>query len=239
MSSQSLVNLPKLWRGRYWVYNLGIGMDMSEPKLEIRTGIYSTDEARSVLGTERKQFGVPIPPEELTGLFSKFEHSAFRFETLPSYAVAHEDAHYAAYREGKQQPPFRYANWEAVISSAVKAGRSFEIVRVIPEPLTEYFSYEVEWHYLIYEDLGQRTRFMHTAALPNELRELLGADFWLFDDSVAVTIEYNKVGDVISFLKITDPDQIAMLVDAKNLAIKASFSLGDFMKTYKSVRQSS
>jgi hypothetical protein len=211
---------------------------MTEPKLKIRTDIYSADQATSVLRSERKVASVQIGTEEFNDYFLSFKESAFRFETLPAYAVAHEDAHYAAYREGKTEPPFRYTNWENIIDSATKAGKQFEIVRVVPEPLTEYFCYEVDWHYLRYADLGQQTRFVYKSALPPELKSLLGADFWLFDNKFAVTIEYNQAGDVISFLKVTDPQEISLLKKAKEIALQSSYSLEQFLKTYKSVRES-
>ena len=56
--------------------------------------------------------GITLQAEEFRSYFTSFRESAFRLETLPSYAVSHEDKHFAAFLEGAKEPPFIFEEWK-------------------------------------------------------------------------------------------------------------------------------
>ena len=201
-----------------------------------RSDSYSGKAALSALPPEWQDAGTRITGDEFSAFFQNFKKSSFRYETLPIYTVAGEDADFAAYKAGAHASLTKFHDWHNVIINAKKNGRPFQRVRVVPEPLTLYFCYEVDWYYIEHEKLGLETRFLAQSALPLELKKLLAADYWLFDDSFAGMIEYNNVGDVLSFIKIIDPARLAQLKQARDIALKCSISLSDFLKTYKSLR---
>lgn len=205
---------------------------MPDPKLEIRKDKQSSG-MEGLLVPTWEHCCRQISIEEFSPMFHSFEKSAFRLETLPSYAVSHEDSHFQAYVRGDKTPPFIYSDWKATIRNATSAGKTFEIVRLVPEPLTTYFRYELEWHYLEYRDAGQETRFVTAERITESLRSMKGQDFWLLDDKKAVFIKYDNQGDILGFYATEDPNILEKLVLLRSHAKELSIHIDEYLPKYK------
>ena len=134
-----------------------------------------------------------MTPDELGRLFSTFKRSAFRLECLPAYAVT-EDAEREAFRcwkAGEELPPVE-REWLLTVRRAIARGARMQRVRMVSTPLTEYQRFQFRWGYEENTGAGEEI-----SILDNRPDGLLAVDFWLFDDSVAVVLEYDDAGQFL------------------------------------------
>lgn len=126
--------------------------------------------------------------DEFNALFTGFQRSAYRLETLQSYGSPDEDAFYAAFLDGEPYPADDAGKswWVSnVISPAIADGRSMSRVHVVREPLSSYLQFELTWAYAPNVAAGDDVRIIPVAAgesWPAQLPE--GFDYWLIDDRV-------------------------------------------------------
>jgi hypothetical protein len=121
---------------------------------------------------------------EFNALFTSFQRSAYRLETLQSYGSPDEDAFYAAFLAGEPCPDDAGKNWWVtnVITPAVTAGRDIGRVHIVREPLSDYMRFELTWAYAPNVAAGDDVRILPVPAgesWPTQLPE--GYDYWLID----------------------------------------------------------
>ena len=76
-----------------------------------------------------------VTSAEFDALFTGFEHTAYRLETLQAYDVSYEEEPYRAFLAGHPQPHDPAKNqWVSMIGDAVRAGKVFQRVHVVREP---------------------------------------------------------------------------------------------------------
>jgi hypothetical protein len=158
-------------------------------------------------------------------LFDTFRVSAFRLETLPSYLMAEEAERIEAFRRGLPRPERspRTNPWLKLVQDAARAGKSWTRVRVIDDPPTEYQRYQLIG-YQESEAAGDHVRVARRSAVPD-----LGADFWLFDNSVAQLQKYDADGRFLGAEITADPLVIAGCRARRDRALSAAVSLGEYM----------
>jgi hypothetical protein len=152
---------------------------------------------------------------DLASLFESFRSTAFRLECLPAYAVT-EDDESEAFRLwlAGEQPPRKEREWPKLCASAVAARKSMQRVRLVTQPLSEYLRFEMEWGYPANVAAGEDIRI-----LDYEPPGLLKVDFWLFDDELAVVLEYDDQG---RFLRPVVAESVTPYCQARDLALAAS-----------------
>jgi hypothetical protein len=164
--------------------------------------------------------------------FDLFQVSAFRLETLRSYALPAQDALLKAFGLGLPRPerPARTSTWLRRIADTTAAGKSWRRVRVLGRPLTEH-----DCHQLIGcresaeagEVTGIADRSVHT-----EL-SVLARDFWLFDAYAArpfaALLSYDDAGRYLGAEVTTDQVMIMACVTARNLAQRWSVPLAVYL----------
>lgn len=102
-----------------------------------------------------------VTSAEFDALFTGFEHTAYRLETLQAYDVSYEEEPYRAFLAGHPQPrdPAK-SQWVSMIGDAVRAGKVFQRVHVVREPLTDYLRYELGWSYPPNVEAGEEIRIL-------------------------------------------------------------------------------
>lgn len=174
-----------------------------------------------------------MTPDEFDAVFDQFRASAFRLETLQSYAVSSEDASLRAFREGLPRPErsVRTSPWLRRIALTTAAGKRWSRVHVIEEPLSWY----IEWELLAYVEsaaVGEEIRLADRGQHPElgPLRE----DFWLFDaelgdQAFAVRMRYDQPGSVEGYDLVRDPATLDEYRRARDLAWACSVSLNEYL----------
>ena len=124
--------------------------------------------------------------------FGTFKRRAFRLETLPQYESEEERDNLRAFLAGEQLFHPIDAEWPRMIAANVASGRTMSRVHSLPEILTPYLRYEIEWGYAHNIEAGEDVRLL-TPDAPAEVRALATRDYWLFDDEI-ILMNYDRDG---------------------------------------------
>jgi hypothetical protein len=169
--------------------------------------------------------GQRMTADDFNNLFDRFEHEAFRLETLPVYTVEQEQPYFAAWLAGTVPPldevPY-FVEWQNSIRAATAAGRRISRVRVVEEPPTPYQRFEV-WGSQWTAAAGEVLRYMprsraETIGLP------LGRDWWLFDSQRLAVMDFDPTGRPLGGTIITDKTLIDQHCAWRDLAIRHATS---------------
>ena len=149
-------------------------------------------------------------------LMASVAHSVFRLETLPVYDMPGEREEFARHLAGERPPSDLHYRWLDTVTEGVKAGKSFQRVRVVTSPLSDYLEYEFAWGYVFNVRAGEEICILDLACRADP--GLPAQDFWLFDDTTVVRMDYNEHGVQLGreLMEGVDP---APYVEWKRLAL--------------------
>lgn len=165
-------------------------------------------------------------------LFRLFRRSAWRLETLPAYGTPETDPSFARWLAlGEQMPPLDERPpkqaWMAKVAAAVAEGRTLGRVHVVERPLSLYRAYELAC-YPENQAAGEDVRIAELGEHP-ELAALMGGDFWLLDDALAVLMDYDAAGRFRRSHLTNDPATVAACRRARALAVAAAVPLEEYL----------
>lgn len=161
---------------------------------------------------------------------SSYKQEAFRLETFSSYDIADERESFDLFQTKREVLiDDETANYLREHERKVKEGKRHIRARVIPEPLSDYFIYEVITGYLPQSQIGIELCFMKEREYYDKIESQYGhlKDFWLFDQKTLVQMDYDDDGKFISPKFIDDP-----LVLSKALSIRNTFVTNSHPLTY-------
>jgi hypothetical protein len=163
--------------------------------------------------------------DDFNALFDRFEHEAFRLETLPVYVVEQEQEPFAAFLDGRARPltevPY-LAQWFDAIRSATSAGRRISRVRILDDPPTDYQRFEI-WAGQFNTESGEVLRYLQRhraedAGIP------LGTDWWLFDSRRLAIMNFDPHGRPLGGEIVTDKCVIDQHCAWRDLAVRHATS---------------
>lgn len=130
-----------------------------------------------------------LTDEQFDELFDHVTVSAFRLESRATYHVEAEQGRLAQYRAGivpRTRPDYP---WRDYVAAETQAGKSFERVHVVRQPLSEYVKFQCEYSYRHTVAAGEDVRILDTSLVDNP--GLPNEDFWLFDDETVVRLVFH------------------------------------------------
>lgn len=143
--------------------------------------------------------------EDFGRLFETFRRSAWRWECQPEYREPHEAEAFQQFLAGDTPDMSFTTEWLANVRQATEAGRRFERVRVLTEPLTDYLRFEM-FAAPGNAAAGEDIRVMSTTAAAEH--NLPDHDFWLFDDELVAIMHFDNHGMIAAEL-VADADAVA------------------------------
>lgn len=140
-------------------------------------------------------------------LVAGFERSAWRLEAQGWYDEPDEGALLAQWlSDGDPAPTLAwFADWPEWIAEQAAAGRRFERVRVLTDPLTDYLRWQLD---VITEPAiaaGEDIRVLPAAAAAT--LELGRSDFYVFDDRAVAVLDFDR-GQVTGALLLDEPAEL-------------------------------
>lgn len=129
--------------------------------------------------------------------------SAWRFETQPTYTVPKEQDSLRRFLAGGSKPEGHNAAWHERIRTLVATGTSIGRVRTVRRPLTDYQRYQLAWGIPDNIAAGEDIRILD---LTGRRLDLPSQDFWLFDESVVVQLNFRPDGTLIDRVRLDEPD---------------------------------
>lgn len=142
--------------------------------------------------------------EHWQSYFTNFQRSAFRLEVHQTYTMPGEVDDLARYRAGASVPEDFNADWHQKIRTQTAAGRSLQRAKIVRRPLTEYTRYLFDWAIPGNVDAGEDYRIVDLTDVENA--RLPEQDFWFFDDTTVVLMNYRSDGTQIGRELLDDPD---------------------------------
>jgi len=162
--------------------------------------------------------------DEFDRLFGSFEKSAFRLQLLPEYAVSDEDTEYRDFLAGEPLPERAGIPWLETMAGQVRRGRTWTNVHLLPERLTPYLRYLIDWWYVYHAHAGAEIRFL-PYQYANEIQALAPQDFWLFDDTLVIHMRYGSAGEFLGVAEALAPQALHRAQAARNFALANSEDL--------------
>lgn len=132
-----------------------------------------------------------------------YERSAWRFETQPTYTIPSEQETFGRFRAGEPMPEGHNAGWHDQVRSWVASGKTIGRVRMVRQPLTEYQRYQFSWAVPGNVEAGEDFRILD---LTNLKLDLPSFDFWMFDESIVVHLNFRPDGTLINHDRQENPD---------------------------------
>ncbi len=153
--------------------------------------------------------------------FDSFSHTAFRWEARQDY----EDEAVGAFLAGEPKPPMPgKERWCARVRAACAAGKVMSRAHGVSEPLTAYMRYELTWSYPPNVAAGEDIRIAPLSPM------MPGRDFWLFDSSALLWLDYDGAGRLVSAELDDDPASVVMANNWRDAALHAGTALADYAR---------
>ncbi|MEU3756711.1 DUF6879 family protein [Streptomyces olivoreticuli] len=162
--------------------------------------------------------------EAWAALFRDFERSAWRLEVQPTYSMPAEADSLARFLRGEPKPADHNAKWHVTVRGAIEAGKSIGRARVVRKPLTEYQRYQFAWGIPGNIGAGEDIRILD---LTDEELGLPDQDFWLFDETTVVHLNYRPDGTQINRELVQSPD-LGKYLAWRDLALGHAVPFSDY-----------
>jgi len=159
--------------------------------------------------------------------FDAYERDAFRLETLPAYAMDEEEAEYARWKATGELPVTDDDPWLTRLRHFRATGRAIGRVHIITRPLSDYLRFQFAF-YPHSVAAGENVQILDATTHPGH--RLPEQDFWLFDESMVVRMDYDQHGRQLGreLLEGIDP---APYVERKRRALELAVPFTEFAAT--------
>jgi|ERR1035438_8809360 hypothetical protein len=174
-----------------------------------------------------------LPVSAFDELLRGASRRIFRVEALPEYNVPADRALYEKFLRGVPLPPLSCSTtmqWFGSIKGHSERGVSFQRLRLMPEKVTPYLRYEIDWCYTYSKDFGEETRF-HPLSATNQA---IQSDFYVVDDSKLIHIEYGPAGAWVGFSSEKDSTYAKQLIAGSSALWDGATKLEEFLASYRS-----
>ena len=147
----------------------------------------------------------PVTLEHLQAQFETFSFSAFRLETLQSYAGTGRDE-----------------QWITLLRASRRWGKVHQRVHVVTEPLTPAMEQELTEGYEGNVAAGENIGIISVPAGAQWPISPDVSDFWLFDSSRLYEMHYAPDGTWTGASRIMDPEQVILACLTRDAALHAA-----------------
>ncbi|MFJ7204868.1 DUF6879 family protein [Streptomyces sp. NPDC098789] len=134
--------------------------------------------------------------EEWKQQFADIKVEAWRLETLPQYLVPHEEEDFAAFVAGRPTAPYLSSAYTERVSRQRAEGKHNGRVHIVRQPLSAYLRFEFSRYYDVHVQAGDDIRILDVTDRENPLAD--APDFWMFDRSKVVLMNYETDGRQIN-----------------------------------------
>ncbi|MFF4601602.1 DUF6879 family protein [Streptomyces sp. NPDC001339] len=134
--------------------------------------------------------------DEWNACFDSMESEAWRLETLPVYTMPQEAEKLSRFLAGEKSPDDYTSGWMDELRQWGNEGKNVGRVHIVTRPLSAYLRFEFEYYYRHHVKAGENIRILDVTDRSNPLEGV--QDFWSFDKSKVVLMNYRPDGTQIS-----------------------------------------
>lgn len=165
---------------------------------------------------------------DFDALFTSFDRTAVRLEARDQYAIHSEQEPFRRWLNGEPDDLEWFRPWLDMVAERTSSGSSFERVRVVPEPLTDYLRWEL-WGCQFNIAAGEQISY-----LSRKQADALGVprlDYWLFDDERVALLHFANNDELLGAEIITDKSALMQYRSWWNVAHDAAQPYHDYLIT--------
>ena len=156
--------------------------------------------------------------------FDEFAASAFRLEVRQTYTMPTEQPNLELFLAGGKKPAEHNAAWRGRIEAIVASGRTVQRAKLVRHPLTDYLRYQLAWGIPGNVAAGEDYRMVDITendwGLPDQ-------DFWLFDGTTVVHLDYHADGTFAGAELVEYPD-LGKYHGWRNVALSHGVPFGEW-----------
>lgn len=170
-----------------------------------------------------------LSEDEFVQQFTDFQHNAWKLEVRDRYNVAEETETIRRFLRtgelGRGEDHARTSSWHRNVTATAREGKTWQRVRVVSEPLSDY----ITWEHAVTRfniEAGEDIRWLprdHPAV--NELPEM---DFWLFDDSWICVLHFDENDVPYRLERLDDPAEVSRYRRWRDIAWQHAVPHSDF-----------
>ncbi|WP_416970221.1 DUF6879 family protein [Streptomyces sp. 4F14] len=127
--------------------------------------------------------------------FDSMRSEAWRLETLPVYTMPQEAEKLARFLAGEKSPDDYASAWMDEVRQWTAQGKYVGRVHILTRPLSDYLRFEFEYYYRHHVTASEDIRILDLTGRDNP--GLPEQDFWMFDESKVVLMNYRADGTQI------------------------------------------
>jgi len=159
----------------------------------------------------------------------------FRLEARTEYLVPEEKELFKKWQQdnldlgGNKESQ----HWMESLKKAAEKGITVQHLRVIPKTLPEYIKFEIGMWQKYSTKNGEQFFFLAEDEYQNIIKtaRFNAKDFWLFDDTNLLIMNYTKTGQFSGDILITDGSMVQRYVNLKQKLLEKAVPLATFAKT--------
>lgn len=163
-----------------------------------------------------------------------FRESVFRLEALDHYTSDAEDEAMRRYFAGEAMPPEPADEYDELVRATRAAGRSWQRVHAVTAP-TPYLRFEIDVYYAQTEADGEEIGILEHPHLASVFGEQ-PPDFWLFDESTVIEMQYDPTGRIGGTYVITEPQAVARYLQLRDTALRHAVPLREYRAALRRLR---
>jgi hypothetical protein len=172
----------------------------------------------------REESEMEVSAEEFTAMFENYERSAFRMETHQVYTIPREQPTLQKFLAGEDMPEDFGATWHTMIRNNIAAGKTMQRVKFVKRPFTDYLRYLMSWGVPTNAAAGEDYRILDITDRAIGIPE---QDFWIFDESAVVLLNFNPDGTLID-RQFADPADLDKYLHWRDVALPEAVPLGEY-----------
>jgi len=155
-----------------------------------------------------------------------FREGVFRLEALDHYTSDAEGETMRRYFAGEVLAPELPDEYDELVRVARTAGKRWRRVHAVAAA-TPYLRFEIDVYYSQTEADGEEISILEHP----DLTRIFGApppDFWLFDDSTVIEMQYDQTGRIAATLLLTDPAEVGRYLQLRDTALRHAVPLREY-----------
>jgi hypothetical protein len=165
-----------------------------------------------------------VTSEEFGAMFENYERSAFRMETHQVYTMPRERPTFEKFLAGEDMPEDFSADWHELIRNNIAAGKTMQRVKFVRRPFTDYTRSLMSWGVATNAAAGEDYRILDITDRTVDIPE---QDFWIFDESTVVLLNFNPDGTLID-RQLADPADLDKYLHWRDVALPEAVPLGEY-----------
>lgn len=167
-------------------------------------------------------------------LDNQFEkaNEIFKLELLSHYKVPEEKENFERFLSGEPREKSEgVEEWRELLERGIQKGQIFNRVHVLPDVLSDYLRYEIEWGYFYTSKAGENIYLINESEYLDLLpQKFTPTDAFIFDNENVFEMLYEKDGEFRGTRPVEDKLKSEQYIALKRKLLEKSLPFEDYLE---------